>query len=324
MIEFANCKCKVERGKFNINDIPLNCPATWNLISGGHTIGVFQLEKKLGQDWAKKIRPNNMEELSALVSLLRPGPLEGGISQLFSDIKFGRKKISYLSPFLKPILEQTYGQMVYQEQALKIATDLAGFSPENADSLRKAIGKKLPELMAKIKSRFVKGCQEHSKIDQAIAEEIFGWIEKCQRYCVSGDTIIRRPNGGRFSKSCKYSIEHMYRIRNDIEYAKKHGHAVLRRKWKRLGHYGKGLSLCNDGRIRPNIIRDIQSAGIMNVYKIVLENGMTIRTTSGHKFPTPNGEKTLGQLVVGDSLYSCGTYEQSVLSHFSHISGVVF
>jgi DNA polymerase-3 subunit alpha len=323
MIKFASCKCQVTRGEFNINDIPLNCPAVWRLVSGGHTVGIFQLEKNLGQDWAKRVRPDSLEELAALTALLRPGPLEAGMTQDYVDIKFGRKQNSYLHPFLQPILEPTYGCLVYQEQAIRIATDVAGFSPEVADDLRKAIGKKKPELMAKLKTKFIVGCKNHSNISQEISEEIFSWIEKCQRYCVAGDTIIRRPNGGRFSKSCMYSIEHMYRVKNDLEYAKKHGHTVLRRKWRRLGHYGKGLSLCDDGRIRPNVIRDIQPAGHQQLYKLTLENGAIIRITSKHKFPTPNGEKTLSQLSVGDDLYLCGTYEQSdfkAINRFSNQS----
>jgi len=182
MIEFSNCKCNVEKGKFSINDIPLKCPAVWRLISGGHTIGVFQLETNLGQDWSKRVRPDSLEELSALTALIRPGPLESNMTQDYVDIKFGRKKKSYLHPALKPILDPTFGCLVYQEQAIRIATDIAGLSPESADELRKAIGKKKPELMAKVKAKFVKGAQEYGKIPLGISEEIFGWIEKCQRY----------------------------------------------------------------------------------------------------------------------------------------------
>lgn len=182
MIEFTNCKCEVEKGKFNINDIPLDCPATWRLLSDGHTVGVFQLEKNLGQDWSKRVKPNSIEELAALISLIRPGPLEAGLSNDYIDIKFGKKKITYLHPSLKPILESTYGQMVYQEQSLRIATDIAGFNPIEADTLRSAIGKKLPEKMASLKDKFVTGCKKHSNIDCDVAKEIFGWIEKCQRY----------------------------------------------------------------------------------------------------------------------------------------------
>lgn len=182
MIKFTNCKCQIEKGQFDINKIDLDCPAVWKLISSGHTVGVFQLEKKLGQDWARKVQPDSMEGLSALISILRPGPLEAGMSQDYVDIKFERKKSSYLHPTLKPILEPTYACLLYQEQAIKIATDIAGFSPEIADDLRKAIGKKLPELMAKMRDKFVDGCKNHSDIGKGMAEEIFGWIEKCQRY----------------------------------------------------------------------------------------------------------------------------------------------
>jgi len=182
MIEFTQCNCKFEEGQFDINNIPLDCPATWKLIAGGGTVGVFQLEKKLGQDWAKKIRPENVDEIAALISLLRPGPLEAGMSEDYASVKAGSKKPSYLHPLLEPILSPTYGCLVYQEQAIRIATDLAGFSPEVADDLRKAIGKKKPELMAKLKTKFVCGCQEHSRINSDTAKEIFGWIEKCQRY----------------------------------------------------------------------------------------------------------------------------------------------
>lgn len=181
-IKFSNCDCQVIPGKFNINDISLTCSAVWKLIASGHTVGIFQLEKNLGQDWAKRVKPQNIEELAALVSLLRPGPLTAGMSQSYVDVKFGRQKATYLHPSLKPILESTYGCLVYQEQALRIATDIAGFSPENADGLRKSIGKKDAKLMASLKDKFVTGCQKHSNISQGIAEEIFGWIEKCQRY----------------------------------------------------------------------------------------------------------------------------------------------
>jgi 5-methylcytosine-specific restriction endonuclease McrA len=111
----------------------------------------------------------------------------------------------------------------------------------------------------------------------------------------------------------------MYRIRNDLAYAKATGHEQLRRKWKMLGNYGRGLSLCDDGRIRPNIIADIQPAGYHKVYKITLVNGATIRVTGNHKFPTNYGEMTVDGIVrmarlaphKPTSLYVCGEYEQT-------------
>jgi DNA polymerase III alpha subunit len=182
MIKFTNCSCEVEKGKFSINDIPLDCSAVWRLIASGHTVGVFQLEKKLGQDWAQKVKPDSIEELAALTALIRPGPLVAGLSQVYVNIKFGREKATYLHPALQPILEPTHSVMCYQEQSLQIATSLAGFDPVEADTLRSAIGKKLADKMASLKDKFVIGCQKHSNINNEIAEEIFNWIEKCQRY----------------------------------------------------------------------------------------------------------------------------------------------
>lgn len=180
--EWCGCTCKVEDGQFNINAVPLDCAATWKLIGSGHTVGVFQLEKRLGQEWARKIRPENINELADLLSLLRPGCLESGMTADYAAIKSGKKRAEYLHKSLKPILEPTYGCLVYQEQAIRIAVDIAGFSLAQADNLRKGIGKKLPEVIAKLKTEFVDGSTKKSLVTRQEAEQIFGWIEAFQRY----------------------------------------------------------------------------------------------------------------------------------------------
>ena len=171
----------------NIETINLDCQKTWDLISDGNTKGCFQLESRLGRSYAKKLKPENVEQLSALIAIIRPGCLESfkdgkSITQHYIDIKNGQESIDYLHPSLEPILKTTYSQMIYQEQAMQIAKDIAGFSLQDADSLRKAIGKKLPEEMAKIKTKFLEGCKQSKVVDEATAEQIFGWIEKSQRY----------------------------------------------------------------------------------------------------------------------------------------------
>jgi DNA polymerase III alpha subunit len=181
-IKFSSCDCQVEKGKFDSNNISLDCAAVWALISSGFTTGVFQLETRLGQEWARKVKPSNIQELAALTALVRPGCLESGQSEEYVDIKFGRKQPNYLHPRLKDILGDTYGCLVYQEQAIKIATEVAGFSLENADELRKAMGKKKPELMAKLKIKFIDGCLKKGLVSTDTAKQIFGWIEKSQRY----------------------------------------------------------------------------------------------------------------------------------------------
>lgn len=171
----------------DIEHINLECSKTWELISDGNTKGVFQLESRLGKSIAKKLKPENIEQLSALISILRPGTLEAfrdgkSVTQHYIDKKNGLESIDYFHPSLEPILQPTFGEMIYQEQAMAIAKDIAGFSPSDADELRKAIGKKLADKMSGIKSKFLQGCLEKNLVTETQAEQIFSWIEKGQRY----------------------------------------------------------------------------------------------------------------------------------------------
>ena len=120
---------------------------TWQLFAEGKTKGVFQLESNLGKSWSKKLAPNTIEELSALIAIIRPGCLKAyvdgkSMTQHFIDRKHGREEVTYLHESLEEILAPTYGVLVYQEQSMRIAQKIAGFNLEEADELRKAIGKK--------------------------------------------------------------------------------------------------------------------------------------------------------------------------------------
>lgn len=171
----------------NIENISMTCSKTWDLLSDGNTKGCFQLESRLGQSMSKKLKPSDIEELAALISIMRPGCLEAvrdgkTVSNHFIDKKNCQESVDYFHPALEPILKTTYGEMVYQEQAMEIAQKIAGFDLQEADMLRKAIGKKKPEEMAKLKSRFIDGCVKGSIVSSIEAEQIFSWIEKSQRY----------------------------------------------------------------------------------------------------------------------------------------------
>ncbi len=131
------------------------------------------------QRYLKQLRPSNMEEIIAMISLYRPGPMK--FLPDYIARKQGKKDITYLHPNLKPILKPTYGILVYQEQIIRIATDLAGFSREEADTLRKAIGKKIKELMDQKKEQFINGI-EANDMDHNIAKEIWEWIEPFAQY----------------------------------------------------------------------------------------------------------------------------------------------
>lgn len=178
-----------------ISDISFDCNKTWDLISDGNTKGCFQLESRLGQTMARKLKPRNIEQLSGLISILRPGCLEAhrdgkSVSNHYIDKKNGLESISYFHPALEPILKSTYSEMIYQEQAMSIAKELAGFNLREADDLRKAIGKKQADKMAKVKKQFIDGSKTKGIISETDANQIFEWIEKSQRYLFNASHSI--------------------------------------------------------------------------------------------------------------------------------------
>ena len=191
---------------FNIDNY--NDTSVWDLICDGQTKGVFQLESQLGRSWAKRVQPRSIEELAALISLIRPGCLKAftegkSMTQHYVDRKAGIDEVKYLHESLEPILKETYGVLVYQEQSMKIAQQLADFDLKEADSLRKAIGKKKAGLLAKIKGSFIKGAIAHGDLDKDTAEEIFRWIEKSNRYAFNKSHAVSYAVNAYRSAYCK-------------------------------------------------------------------------------------------------------------------------
>jgi len=163
----------------DIHDISLKDKRAFDLISRGETVGVFQLESSGMRHLAKELHPEKMSDISAMVALYRPGPMD--LIPSFLEGKKNAKKIKYLHPDLKSVLEETYGVLVYQEQVMEIANKLAGYTMSEADNLRMAMGKKKKELMKKEKIKFINGCAKkgYTKI---LAEKIFNFIEKFASY----------------------------------------------------------------------------------------------------------------------------------------------
>ena len=153
----------------------------FKMISRGDTTGVFQLESSGFREILKKLKPDCLEDIVAAVALYRPGPLEGGMVDDFIDRKHGRKKIEYMHESLSEVLKDTYGVIVYQEQVMQIAQVLAGYTLGGADLLRRAMGKKKAEEMAKEKGKFLDGAKA-MKVDVKRAEEIFDLVEKFAGY----------------------------------------------------------------------------------------------------------------------------------------------
>ncbi|MGB4781868.1 DNA polymerase III subunit alpha [Candidatus Methylomirabilis sp.] len=156
--------------RIKIEEIPLDDPAVFSLLSEARTFGVFQLESSGMRDLMRRLKPERLEDIIAIVALYRPGPMV--MIDDFINRKNGKVKISYDHPLMETILKETYGIMVYQEQVMRIASDLSGFSMGEADVLRKAMGKKDPEMMDQQRKKFVDGAKE-KKILARTAQKIF-------------------------------------------------------------------------------------------------------------------------------------------------------
>lgn len=300
------------RGAYEVLDIGFDDKKAYKVMGRGATKGVFQFEKRLGVEWCRKMRPKNLEEVAALSALLRPGPLTTGLSDKY--LKNRREgKWDYIHPDLEPIFRETYGVMVFQEQMLEVVKKFAGFDLAQADVVRKACGKKLPEEMAKQKKGFVEGCLENG-YEQELAEQLWEWIEAQAGYsfnkCISGKATLDRGSSGR-SGGRNPTLEHLYRTFNDLEYAKKNRCVSLRKKIRRIG-YGSCLALDGDGRIRPRKIKDIVYSGLKQTFKIKLSNGKEVTATGDHKFFTSDGFVRVKDFRIGVTKLVCdGGYEQT-------------
>ena len=171
----------LDKGKLDLDRIPLDDEKVFKFLSSGKTMAVFQLESSGMRDLIKRLKPTKFEEITALLALYRPGPLNSGMHDEFVDRKHGRSPVTYPHKLLKEVLEETYGVIVYQEQVMEAARVLAGFSLGQADILRRAMGKKKKEEMEEQREIFVKGC-ENNDITSKNAEQIFDLINQFAEY----------------------------------------------------------------------------------------------------------------------------------------------
>ena len=247
----------------DVEALNLECPRVWELLGEGRTTGIFQLESRLGSSFAKKLKPENLEHLSGLIAAIRPGCLDGfvdgkSITNHFVDRKNNNEEVSYYHPSLEDVLQDTYGLLIYQEQAMALVTKLANFDLSQADILRRAIGKKKPEEMAKVKEQFLEGCKTVGLVNDEEAQYIFSWIESSQRYsfnkCLSPDTIVETPNGYQTLEETK------------------------------IGDF------VNTPNGYQKVINKYDN-GIKELYEITLEDGKTIKCTMDHEFLCEDNQK---------------------------------
>jgi DNA polymerase-3 subunit alpha len=163
----------------NLDTIPLDDKKTYRILWSGQTMGVFQMASTGMTRWLMELKPTNIDDINAMVALYRPGPM--AFIPDYIERKADPSKVTYLDPRLKQFLEPTYGILIYQDDILLIAVNLAGYSWGEADKFRKAVGKKIPEEMAKQKKRFIEGCVEHDMTPSA-AQELWNQIETFAAY----------------------------------------------------------------------------------------------------------------------------------------------
>jgi DNA polymerase-3 subunit alpha len=234
---------------------------TYKLLEKGDLEGVFQLESSGMKQIVKDLKPSNIEDISSILALYRPGPLDAGLIPKFINRKHGREAIEYQHQMLESILNNTYGVLCYQEQIMKMAQELAGYSLGAADLLRRAMGKKKPEEMEKQRSIFLDGCAKNG-IRPEVSNSLFDQMVIFAEYCLSYDTLVRTVEYGLMpiGKIVEHQIECQV------------------------------YSVDENGFVYTQPIAQWHDRGNQEVFEYELENGDRIRATKDHKFMTTDGE----------------------------------
>ena len=243
------------------DDIPLTDPNTFNLLARGELQGVFQLESSGMRQVVKDLKPSNLEDISSILALYRPGPLDAGLIPKFINRKHGREAIDYPHELIKSILQETYGIMVYQEQIMKIAQDMAGYSLGQADLLRRAMGKKKVAEMQKHRTIFIEGA-ERKGVETKIASDLFDQMILFAEYCLSPDTDILTLEYG------WVSLETIVKHELDCHV----------------------FSLDDQGHLITQPIAQWHHRGEQELFEYELEDGTMIRATADHRFMTQTGK----------------------------------
>lgn len=212
MIEFP-CGCRIDENfELTADKTPLDCPEVFaNIYSTGNTIGVFQVDTPSAQRLSKRLKPKDITDISNLVALNRPGPIEGTLADgetilnHFIKRNSGEEVAEQEIEALRPILSETHQLLIFQESAMKIGHEIAGFSLADSDSkIRKGIAKKKAELLLSIEKDFIDGCKRVGKVSEKEAREIFDWIKKCQRYIFSKLHSVPYAINSYLTAWCKY------------------------------------------------------------------------------------------------------------------------
>jgi len=241
--------------------LPEDIQETHKLFRAGNLEGIFQLESDGMKQITRDLKPSGIEDISSISALYRPGPLDAGLIPIFIDRKHGREKVTYQHPLLKSILNETYGVIVYQEQIMKIAQELAGYSLGEADLLRRCMGKKKVDEMQKHREKFIDGSAKNG-VSKEISNELFDQMVLFAEYCLSYETEIYTVEYGAIAigKIVEQQIECTV------------------------------YTVDSNGLIYTQPVAQWHDRGTQEIFEYTLENNLIIQATKDHKFMTTDNQ----------------------------------
>ncbi len=265
--------------RLNLDNIPTEDPAIFDLLSRGDVMGVFQVEGAGMRRTLMKMQPTQFDHIVATISLFRPGPME--YIDDYIDRMHGRKPVEYRHPKLEPILRETFATIVYQEQIIRILTDIAGYSASDADLVRRAVGKKKKEELLRHREAFIEGAARHSDLSAEVSGGIFDDIEYFARYgfnkCLPGDVEIVDAASGRLVR-----LEDLY-----------NGTAQVTQTVTCDPHTLK---------LQSGPVTAVMSNGVRPVFRLTTALERQIDATANHPFYTFDGWRRLDELEPGDRI----------------------
>ncbi len=267
---------KIENKEIDIENVPVDDMKTFEMLARGETTGLFQLNGTGMTKFLVDLKPTRIHDINAMVALYRPGPLES-IPQ-YIERKHDEKKIEYLDPRMKDILDMSYGVITYQDDVMMIAIKLGGYSWLEADKLRKAMGKKIPKEMEEQKEKLLSGLVKNG-MGKKLANQLWKLIEPFAAYgfnkCLTGDTRIIDSKTGNFS-----SIKEIYEKNLKLSTS----------------------SLSPQLKLNNHSIEVVMENGTKNVFELKTRFGRIIKSTDNHPFYSFNGWKNLSELKVGERI----------------------